>query len=283
MLLCAQFISVNTYFPSIDFWWTAWRFDPAIWFSIVALQGSYLLLVGPLRARFPNSQPISSRQLTFWTLGILTLIVALVTPLALLADLYLFSAHMLQHLLLTLVAPPLMLMGLPSWLFDPLKTRPVLLNLARSLGNPFFAFAAFNVVFVVWHIPSLYNLALYTPQVHILEHASIFSTALLTWVPLLSPTRLIARLPLPMQVFYSFLQSIVGTGLGAILTLAKQPIYVFYEQAQRIWAVPALEDQVWAGLLMWAGAAAIWLAALTIVFFRWFGAKGPIEGEHKFV
>lgn len=274
---------MNDYFPSLDFLWTAWTFDPSIWFGIVALHGTYLLTVGPLRTRFPTSKPVSSKQLTYWTLGILTLIVALITPISLLADQYLFSAHMLQHVLLTLVAPPLLLLGTPGWFFDPLKTRPALLNLARSLSNPFFAFAAFNVIFVAWHIPSLYNLALYSPAVHLLEHFTIVATALLTWMPILSPTRLIPRIALPLQVFYTFLQSIIGTGLGAILTLAKEPIYIFYAQASRIWAIPALEDQVWAGLIMWSGGALIWLLALTFIFFRWFGAKGPIEGEHEFV
>ncbi|TAH53010.1 MAG: cytochrome c oxidase assembly protein [Chloroflexota bacterium] len=274
---------MNAYFPPLEFWWTAWTFEPSIWFSIVLLHGSYLLLVGPFRSRFPTSQPITSRQLTFWTLGILAIIIALITPLALLADVYLFSAHMLQHILLTLVAPPLLLLGLPSWLFDPLKTRPTLLRLVRELCNPFIAFAIFNVTFVAWHIPALYNLALYSPVVHLLEHATLFLTAMVTWMPVLSPTKLIPRLPLPLQVFYVFLQSVVGTGLGAILTLAKEPIYIFYAQQSRMWGIPVLEDQVWAGLLMWSGGALIWLLVLTIVFFRWFGAKGPVEGEHKFV
>lgn len=275
---------MNDYFPSLDFLWTAWTFDPGIWFGIVALHGSYLLAVGPLRNKFAASQPVTSKQLTYWTLGILTLIVALITPLSLLSDQYLFSAHMTQHILLTLVAPPLLLLGTPDWFFDPLKTRPALLQMARSLTNPFFVFAAFNVIFLAWHIPSLYNLALYSPVTHLFEHLTIVSTAVLTWMPVLSPTKLLPRLPLPLQVFYIFLQSIVGTGLGAILTLAKEPIYIFYAQAPRIWAIPALEDQVWAGLIMWSGGALIWLLALTIVFFRWFGAKGPIEGgEHEFV
>lgn len=274
---------MNLYFPTVDFWWTAWTFDPSIWLGIVFLHGGYLLLVGPLRSRFASSKPITSRQLTFWTLGILAMIVALITPISTLADLYLFSAHMLQHILLTLVAPPLLLLGMPAWFFEPLRTRSGLLHLARSLCNPFFAFAVFNVTFVAWHFPALYNLALYSPQVHLLEHITIVATAMLTWMPVLSPTKLIPRLPLPLQVFYAFLQSIVGTGLGGILTLAKEPIYVFYVQAPRIWAVPVLEDQVWAGLLMWVGAAMIWLVVLTIIFFRWFSAKGPIEGEHGFV
>lgn len=274
---------MNTFYPSIDFWWTGWTFNPSIWFGIVILHGSYLLLVGPLRLRFPASKPITPTQLTYWTLGILTLIVALITPISLLSDQYLFSAHMVQHILLTLVAPPLLLLGLPGWLFEPLRNYPPLLALARQLTNPFVAFAAFNVVFVGWHAPAFYNLALYSPAVHLLEHSSLIFTALLTWMPVVSPTKLLPRLPLPLQVFYLFLSSIVGTGLGAILTLAREPIYTFYAQAQRIWGIPLLEDQVWAGLIMWVGAAMIFLFALTIVFFRWFSAKGPIEGEHGFI
>lgn len=274
---------MNVYYPSLDFLWTGWTFDPSIWLGIVIVHGLYLLLVGPLRSRFASSQPVSSKQLTYWTLGILTLIIALITPISALADLYLFSAHMFQHILLTLVAPPLMLLGMPGWFFEPLRTRPALLSFARSICNPFIAFGVFNVVFVGWHFPTLYNLALYSSTTHLFEHLTIVLTAFITWMPVLSPTRLIPRLPLPLQVFYAFLQSIIGTGLGAILTLAPEPIYVFYAQAPRIWAIPALEDQVWAGLIMWAGAALLWLLTLTIVFFRWFNANGPIEGEHKFV
>jgi putative membrane protein len=274
---------VNVYFPPADFWWTGWTFDPAIWFTIVVLHGLYLLVVGPLRARFATSKPIASRQLLFWTLGILTLIVALITPLSRLSDQYLFSAHMLQHVLLTLVAPPLLLLGLPGWLFEPLRQVPALLRLARWLANPFIAFAVYNVVFVGWHVPAFYNLALYSTLVHLFEHFTMVATAFLMWMPVLSPTKLIARIPLPAQVLYIFLLSVIGTGLGALLTLAPNPIYLFYAEAPRIWAISAMDDQVWAGLIMWIGAGMIFLLALTLVFFYWFGANGPIEGEHRFI
>lgn len=258
-------------------------FDPGIWFSIVMLHGAYLLAVGPFRTKFPNSRPISSFQLVCWTMGILTIILALITPLSTLADQYLFSAHMLQHVLLTLVAPPLMLLGLPAWLFDPLTRVPWLLNLARKLTRPFWAFAIFNVTFAAWHIPAFYNLALYAVPIHLLEHFTMVFAAFLLWMPVLSPTPLLPRAPLPVQVLYIFLASVLSTGLGALITLAKQPIYVFYEQSPRIWGIPTLDDQVWAGLIMWAGAAAIFLVALSIVFFYWFSAKGPIQGEHEFI
>lgn len=247
------------------------------------MHGAYLLVVGPLRSKFSTSKPLASRQLVFWTLGILTLIVALITPLSLLADQYLFSAHMLQHVLLTLVAPPLLLLGLPGWVFDPLRQFPLLLRLARQLTGPFAAFAAFNVVFVVWHIPAFYNLALYSTPVHLLKHLTMVASALGLWMPILSPTPLLPRAPLPVQVLYIFLASVISTGLGALITLARVPIYIFYEQAPRFWAIPALEDQIWAGLIMWVGAGLIFLLALTIVFFHWFGANGPIAGEHSFI
>jgi putative membrane protein len=226
---------------------------------------------------------LTFRQLAWWTSGILVLFLALVTPLSLIADRYLFSAHMLQHVLLTLIAPPLLYLGMPSWFFDPLKRMPAVLRALRVAANPFVAFAAFNITFVAWHIPALYNLALYSAEIHLLEHATMFATAMLTWLPVLSPTRLLPRLPLPAQVLYLFLQSFVGTGLGALITLAREPIYIFYSQASRFWGISALDDQVWAGLIMWVGTAMIFLLALTIVFFRWFGAGGPIEGEHKFI
>jgi len=282
-LLNAQFFEMNVYIPPADFWWTAWTFDPGIWFSIVILHGAYLLAIGPLRAKFPYSQPVTSRQLFFWTAGILTLIVALITPLSLLSDQYLFSAHMLQHVLLTLIAPPLMLLGLPRWLFTPLESFPALRNLARKLTRPFAAFAIFNVIFVVWHIPAFYNLALYSTTIHLLEHFTMVTSAFLLWMPVLSPTKLLPRAPLPVQALYIFLASVISTGLGALITLARDPIYIFYAEAPRIWGIPVLDDQVWAGLIMWAGAAMVFLLALTIVFFYWFNANGPIQGEHEFI
>lgn len=274
---------MNVYNPPSEFWWTAWTFDPGIWFAIVFLHGAYLLAVGPFRTKFPKSKPITSRRLLFWTAGILVLIAALITPLSLLSDQYLFSAHMLQHVLLTLIAPPLLLMGLPGWIFNPLEKTPWLLAWVRKLTGPFMAFAAFNVVFVVWHIPGFYNLALYSPVIHLLEHFSMVLSALLLWMPVLSPTPLLPRAPLPVQVLYIFLASVISTGLGALITLAKGPIYIFYAQAPRIWAIPVMDDQIWAGLIMWVGAGLVFLFALSLVFFHWFAAKGPIAGEHNFI
>lgn len=274
---------MNIYNPPADFWWTNWAFEPGIWFSILLLHGAYLLVTGPLRAKFPDSQPIRSSHLMYWTTGILALVLALITPLSTLADQYLFSAHMLQHVLLTLIAPPLMLLGLPGWVFNPLTRFPTLLRIARKLTRPFWAFLIFNFTFAVWHIPALYDLALYAAPVHLLEHFTMTFAGFLLWMPILSPTPLLPRAPLPLQALYIFLASVLNTGLGALITLAPQPIYLFYDQAPRIWGISVLDDQMVAGLIMWVGTALIFLLALTIIFFYWFGAKGPIQGEHEFI
>lgn len=264
---------------STNLFYTSWNLDPTILFAIVLLHGSYLLLVGPLRIHFPHSRPVTTGQLTAFTCGILTLFVALVSPLDYFANYYWFSAHMLQHILLTLVAPPLLLLGLPGWLFDPLEDHAALLRLARFLTNPYVAFFSFNVVFALWHLPSLYQLALEDPIVHIFEHATLFATAILTWMPMLSPTLLLPRLSLPAQVLYLFLQSFMPTGLGALITFDKEPLYSFYAQAPRLLNVNVIEDQVYAGLIMWLGGSLILLLALTFIFFKWFGREGPIEGQ----
>ncbi len=264
---------------SLDFWLTGWLFEPSIILGLAVLYLGYLLIAGRWRAQFKGSHPLTTGQFAAFTSGIFILVIALLSPLDRLGDDYWFSAHMTQHLLLTLVAPPLLLAGTPGWMFEPLRWRHWLLVIARFLSNPYVAFISFNVVFALWHVPSLYNAALYSEPVHILEHLTFIGTALLTWLPMQSPTPMLPRLAPPIQVFYLFLQSLPPTALGAIIAFDPTPLYSFYVQAPRLWGVSVMEDQLYAGLLMWIGGALIWLLALTIVFFKWFNREEPVEGQ----
>lgn len=263
----------------LDFWLFSWSFEPSIVVGLVVLYGGYLLLTGPQRKVFRGSKPLSSGQFASFTSGTLVLVVALLSPLDRLGDDYLFAAHMTQHVLLTLVAPPLMLLGTPAWLFEPLRHRPRLLRAARSISNPYLAFLLFNVVFALWHVPAWYDAALTSTPIHIVEHLSFIGTSFLTWMPMISPTPLIPRLAPPMQVLNLFLQSLPATGLGAIIAFASAPLYPFYVQAPHVWGLDVMQDQLYAGLIMWIGGALIWLLALTLVFFKWFGREEPIEGQ----
>jgi cytochrome c oxidase assembly factor CtaG len=264
---------------SWEFWLTGWLFEPSIILGLAVLYSGFLLVTGRLRPRFRDSRPLTSGQFVAFTSGIFVLAVALLSPLDRLGDEYLFSAHMTQHLLLTLVAPPLLLLGTPGWLFEPLRGRRGLLAVTGFLANPYVAFISFNFVFTLWHVPSWYDAALYSEPVHILEHLTFIGTALLTWMPMQSPTPLLPRLAPPVQVLYFFLQSLPPTALGAIIAFDPTPLYSFYVQAPHLWGVSVMEDQLYAGLIMWIGGALIWLLALTIVFFKWFNREEPVEGQ----
>jgi putative membrane protein len=264
---------------SLSFWLMGWLFEPSIILGLGVLYGGYLLIATRLRDRFAGSQPLTQGQLAAFTSGVLVLAIALLSPLDTLGDDYWFSAHMVQHLLLTLVAPPLLLVGTPGWMFDPLRRHRTTLTLARFLGNAYTGFIVFNFVFAIWHVPTLYDAALYAEPIHILEHLMFIATALMTWMPILSPTPLIPRLAPAVQVLYLFLQSVPGTVLGAVISFAPDPLYTFYASAPRLFGVSVMADQLYGGLIMWVGAALVWLLALTIVFFKWFNREEPLEGQ----
>jgi putative membrane protein len=264
---------------SLNFWLTGWLFEPSIILGLAVLYGGYLALTGRWRRRFNGSRPLTGGQLAAFTSGVIVLVVALLSPLDRLGDEYWFTAHMTQHLLLTLVAPPLLIIGTPGWLFEPLRAWPRMLGFARFLTNPYTGFILFNFVFAIWHVPALYEAALLSEPIHIFEHLAFIGTALLTWFPILSPTPLLPRLAPPIQVLYQFIQSLPPTVLGAIIAFDSSPLYSFYVRAPRVWGIGVMEDQLYAGLIMWFGGALIWLLALTIVFFKWFNREEPIDGK----
>jgi putative membrane protein len=189
--------------------------------------------------------------------------------------------HMIQHLLVTLIMPPLLLKSIPAWLIRPVLQAPLVLPIARFVTSPFIAFAVFNIIFSLWHVPAFYQAALGRPAVHGLEHVLFIASAMLTWWPIFSPTPLLPRLSEPGQMFYLFAQSLIPTVLGAIITFADLVLYPFYAAAPRMIGLSPLDDQQVAGLIMWLGGASIVLFVLTIRFFRWMERDGeePLEAS----
>lgn len=198
---------------------------------------------------------------------------ALNGPLHDLSDRYLLSAHMVQHLLLTLVASPLLLAAIPPGLFSPLLARRRLLPLLRRLTGLPVAFALYNGALIVWHLPGPYNLALEHHGLHVAEHLTLIATAVLAWWPILSPEPALPRAPYGAQMLYLFLMSIPMTAVAAFVTLAEEPLYPFYAASPRIFPLSPLEDQRLGGVIMWVPAAIAPLAAFTGVFFRWAAAE----------
>lgn len=243
--------------------------EPTISLGVIALTALYLYAVGPLRRRYGWAERVEPRQVIQFLLAMLLIFVSLQGPLHELSDYYLFSAHMFQHLLVTLIMPPLLLRGLPEWLVNRLVDWPIVRPIMRFLTTPAIGFALFNVIFALWHVPSFYQRALGDPVVHGLEHALFMGTAVLTWWPVFSPTPLLPRLSVPASMFYLFAQSLIPTVLGAMITFASVDLYPFYAAAPRVIGLSPLDDQQAAGLLMWMGGASFVLLILTVRFFRW--------------
>lgn len=259
----------NTTPGDLQFWLTQWDWQPSIIVGTMLIIGLYLYGVGPLRKRFHLGDEISPGQAVAFLLGVNLMFLSLFSALDELGDRYLFSAHMLQHLILTIVGPPLVLLGIPDWLIKPLLRHRVVLRLAKALTHPFVAFTLFNVDIWLWHAPPLYDATLFNQNLHILEHLTFIVFGLLYWWPVLSPLKEgLPRLSIGGQVFYLFFGSMPMVLLGAGLTFAP-PLYAPYIYAPRVWGLSPATDQQLGGLLMWVPVSLYMIGIMSILFIRW--------------
>ncbi len=243
---------------------------PSVVAGLAAALVLYVLCVGRYRDRFAGSAAVSAwRQSAFFS-GLVVMLIALATPLDTIGDQYLFTAHMLQHLLLTLVAAPLLLGGTPAWVLRAILSATRLGGFVRWARHPIVAFFAFNIVFALAHVPAFYELTLSNEPLHALEHLIFVGTAMLMWMPVLSPAPDIApRYPPLGQVMYLFLQTVPASLLGALLSSTTSAYYPTYVLAPRITSLSPLEDQQLGGLIMWVGGGLYFLIATGVVFFVW--------------
>jgi len=198
----------------------------------------------------------------------------------------LLQAHMTQHLMLMLVAPPLLWVGAPVaplllGLPRPLRRvvarwlgTPALRRLASVLAHPALGWTAFIIAFWAWHVPALYDLALRSEAWHHVEHATFFATALLFWRPVILPWPSRASWPRWAMIPYLLLAEFQNTTLAAILTFSDRVIYTAYEYVPRPWGLSALEDQSIAGAIMWVpGSIAFLLPLLWLILTAVGGPK----------
>jgi len=201
--------------------------------------------------------------------GLTALLAALNGPLHDLSDYYLFSAHMVQHLILTLVFPPLLLYGTPAWVIRPLIRPRGVLRFARWATRPLVAGALFSVPITLWHFPQFYEAALQHHPLHIVQHLVFLATAVIMWWPVLSPMPDLPRASYGTQLLYLFALGLPMSLAGALITLADGVLYPFYVSAPRVWGLTPAADQQLGGLLMWVvGTIYLWVAA-SVVWFRW--------------
>lgn len=253
----------------LNFWLTQWHWQPSIIIGTACMLGLYIYLVGPLREKKKLGPPVKTSQAILFFAGVYCVFFALVSPIDELGDSYLFSAHMVQHLILTLIAPPLMIVGIPAWLLQPLLKKRMIFQIGKFLTYPAVAFVLFNVNFWLWHAPALYDATLYDETLHILEHMSYIVLGIIYWWPVFSPlSEGWPRLSMVGQLFYIFLGGMPTVLLGAGLTFVD-PLYEPYIHAVRIWGLSPATDQQLGGLLMWIPANIAYIIVASFFFIRW--------------
>ena len=249
-----------------------WHVHPDVWVLILAIVAGYVLLVRKVGPRYasPGAPAVSRRNLVCFALGIATIWLAADWPIHDIAEEQMYSVHMVQHLLLSMVATPLLLLGTPGWMARWILRPPSLaFRIVRRLARFLPALVVFNVVLVLTHWPALVNESLESHVVHFAVHVLIFGASLIVWLPVLSPLPEIPRLAAPTRAAYLFLQSIVPTVPASFITFGAKPLYKFYEHVPHLWGASTLEDQQVAGLIMKIGAGMLLWMLIAVVFFRW--------------
>jgi putative membrane protein len=258
--------------------WKVLDLHVSVFLGVVSFTGLYLWGISGARRRYALSEEPAERWrvISFLSAQVI-LLVALNGPIHHLSDYYLFSAHMVQHLMLNLLWAPLTVVGLPSWLVEgALRLRPLKV-LADWTGGLRVKFLLYNGVLYFWHIPVMYDLAIANHEIHIAEHLSFMATAVIGWVGLLCDAPSLPRRPPMLQLIYLFFMTVPMKLLGAIITLSSSLIYHGYERAPRLWGWTPMDDQVIGGLLMWLpGGIAMWLSML-YVFVRWWDREKAEE------
>lgn len=260
-------------------WSWTWHPHLDVWLLVAVLLGGYALALrrlGPSHVQ-PGEPAATRGQIVAFTAGVLTIWAASDWPVHDLSEGSMYSVHMFQHLLLSLVAPPLLFGGTPAWLLRALLGRGLLLRVVRQATRPFVALVLFNGVLVLTHWPAIVEASVRSEPAHFGLHALVFLSALAMWSPVLNPLIELPHLSSPGQMLYLFLQSIVPTVPASFLTFANTPIYDVYAGLPKIWGIDAVTDQRIAGLLMKIAGGFILWGFIAVRFFQWF-AREEREG-----
>ncbi len=252
---------------------STWEWYPSVIAGCAALGAGYLALVRPLRA---------ARTASFLA-GTVLILLTLVGPLDGLGDEYLFSAHMLEHLVFLVVVPPLLILGIPAEAASRLLGRAPAAAVERVLRRPAVAWLLAIGTLYLWHLPALYNAALAHEQIHILQHLSFLATATVFWWPVLAPLRG-HRLRGHAAILYLFLAAVANSTLGALLTFSRPGLYPLYtrpadgspalELIRRGWGLDPAADQQLGGLFMWVVGGFFFLLAILGMYGRWYRESG---------
>ena len=267
--------------------WQAWNLAPPVVLGIVLAASTYGLGVVALRRSGHGPGP---RRVLYFYAGLVVVTVSLVSPLDALST-TLFSAHMVQHLMLILIAAPLLVLGapvLPVMMVLPRTVRrisrtieraPVVDAVSRAVMNPVVVLALHSIALWAWHLPSPYQAALGDDVLHGGEHVTFVATAMLFWA-LVIGSRGRRRLGHGPAILLTFVTALQSAALGVVLTFASTVLYPVHASRTQAWGLTALEDQQLAGAIMWIPAGVIYLGVMCALLAGWIKAmERPVTAE----
>lgn len=288
---------------------TAWDLDPSVIVGCLALAIVYVLVCRRTDLT-PNPFPLGKRNqrgksefsssdspslkgrgwgLGLFLLGDVVMLLALVSPVDVLADDYLFSAHMLQHMLLVLAVPPLLILGIPRQFAMAIVRVQALGAIERALRNPPIAWTLGMAALWIWHLPRLYDGTLASEALHIFEHMVFLVTATIFWWPILAPLE-DSRMSHGAAFAYLGAAMLSTTILGILITFAPVGVYTAYlhphddlgilDALRNSWGLTTEADQELGGLLMWVPGGLVYLCAIMAVLARWYRAPEPKPFAH---
>jgi putative membrane protein len=252
-----------------------WRYQwhPEVWVLVAFLTGAYIYMV---RVIGPKAVPVGQRAVSRFNIvcfvgAMLMLWVASDWPVHDIGEEYLYSAHMLQHMMLSYFLPPLVLMATPEWLLRVLVGDGRLYRFVSFMCKPVIAAVLFNLVVIVTHIPGVVTASVENGPLHYSLHFAVVMASLLMWMPVVGPFPEL-QISAIGKCIYLFMQSLVPTIPAAWLTFADGAVYETYDQPVRVWGLSVQADQQLAGAIMKTGGGIFLWSIIVYLFFRRFAA-----------
>ncbi|HEX2125476.1 MAG TPA: cytochrome c oxidase assembly protein [Thermoleophilaceae bacterium] len=255
-----------------------WLSDPAVLAPLALMAGIYVWRFRQAR-RDAGGRGAGPLQAAAFAGAMIALLAALVSPIDGLGEDYLFSAHMVQHVLLGDIAPLLLLLALSRVIMRPATRR--LTGIERALGplaSPVAAIALWLGLMYLWHVPALYDAAVEHAPVHLLEHVSFFAAGIALWWPLIQPVPMRRRLTGLQPLAYIGAAKAGLAALGLYLAWSTTVLYPYYEQTPRIWGLSPIEDQNVGGVIMMVEQSLTLVMVMVVLFV---GMLGRSEEEQR--
>jgi len=250
-----------------------WNFAPSILMMLFSQAALYGYLIYLARQDGHWGSEVRASHVIYFALGLILIFTALVTPIDALSNEALFSAHMVQHILLMLLASACLLLGTPGYWIRYLYDLPVLKKVLPIATHPIVTLLSFNAVMWIWHLPALYEGALRDPNIHILEHMMFLVFGVLMWLPVVHDVPPKHVLSYPARMAYLFACMVSSSILGAIFAFAPAIAFPFYGDVPLAFGLTPMTDQQLAGLIMWVPGSSIFFVAILVVFAAWLKAE----------